>query len=113
MNDSDEGTREERITNVSLNHGILSPYTAFVGVERTGPKVNANDSKVRHIPIQISKGDEHLFQPSMARYSFPGTGFAYAPMPMSMGAMPPGGASRSNGLSGPMGPMYQSNAGSV
>ena len=53
---------EQQIIALSLAHQILSPYTAFVGVETminrsdvTGPPI------VRHIPIQISKDDEHLF----------------------------------------------------
>jgi hypothetical protein len=52
-----------------MNHQILSPYTAFVGVETTGPKINNTHSKVRHIPIQISKGDEHLTFNQPAFYS--------------------------------------------
>ncbi len=44
-----------------MNHQILSPYTAFVGVETTGPKNNNTQSKVRHIPIQITKDDEHMY----------------------------------------------------
>jgi hypothetical protein len=51
-----------------LNHQILSPYTAFVGVETTGPKINNTNMKVRHVPIQISKGDEHLFNSPLAYY---------------------------------------------
>lgn len=61
LNHRGERTRIKRITGLSLNHGILSPYTAFVGVERTGPRVNADESNVRHIRIQVSKGDEGLF----------------------------------------------------
>ena len=67
----DGGTREKRITAVSLNHGILSPYTAFVGVERIRPKVITDDSKVRHIPIQISKGDEWQSPPPTPSYWLP------------------------------------------
>ncbi|CAF3602122.1 unnamed protein product [Rotaria sordida] len=72
-------TLEQRITTLSMNHQILSPYTAFVGVETTSPKNNNTASKVRHIPIQISKGDEHLFE-SPSLYSFghrPSHYFAY------------------------------------
>ncbi|CAF1303922.1 unnamed protein product [Adineta steineri] len=72
-------TLEQRITNLSLNHQILSPYTAFVGVETTSPKNNNTYSKVRHTPIQISNDVKQLlnFQPSYqsSRYS------ALAPRP--------------------------------
>ena len=61
FSDRDESTREQRIKNLSITYQILSPYTAFVGVETTGPKINTDNLKVRHIPIQIAKGDEHLF----------------------------------------------------
>ena len=54
-------TLEQRIIALSLKHQILSPYTAFVGVETINSKNNYTDSKVRYIPIQISKGNEHLF----------------------------------------------------
>ncbi|CAF1384138.1 unnamed protein product [Adineta ricciae] len=57
---------EERILQLSLDHGILSAYTAFVGVETSTPKDSNIKSVVRHIPIQISKGDEHLFQSSFS-----------------------------------------------
>ncbi|CAF2826685.1 unnamed protein product [Rotaria sp. Silwood2] len=64
-----------------MNHQILSPYTAFVGVETTSPKNNNTGSQVRHIPIQISKGDEHLFgsQPSFS-YSYGGAMGPMGPM---------------------------------
>ena len=85
-----------------MNHQILSPYTAFVGVETTGPRIDASQSKVRHIPIQISKGDEHLFRPQFASYGFASSGVAYAPMPMSMNQMYQGGLSRNYGMPGPV-----------
>jgi len=49
-----------------MKHQILSPYTAFVGVETVSPKNNNTNSKVRHIPIQVSKGDEHLLFPQQS-----------------------------------------------
>lgn len=60
-----------------MKHQILSPYTAFVGVETTGPKNNNTQSKVRHIPIQISKDDEYLFnpQPSYLSHSYGSMGY--------------------------------------
>ncbi|CAF3519838.1 unnamed protein product [Adineta steineri] len=76
----DNSTLEERITKLSLNHQILSPYTAFVGVETTSPKNNNTYAKVRHIPIQISNDDKHLlnFQPSYQSSQYSNL----APMPM-------------------------------
>ncbi len=73
-----------------MNHQILSPYTAFVGVETTGPKINNTNSKVRHVPIQISKGDEHLFNSPFAYYHGyqGGYGSGFAPIPMAMAAQP-------------------------
>ena len=62
----DKKAVEERILQLSLDHGILSAYTAFVGVESTTSKDGNVKSVVRHIPIQISKGDEHMFQPSFS-----------------------------------------------
>lgn len=101
--DRNNSTLEQRIITLSLNHQILSPYTAFVGVETTGPKVNNTNSKVRHIPIQISKGDEHLsdIQP-LYGYSAYGGGFAggFYGAPMAMAAMPSHGFSRGHGGSG-------------
>ncbi|CAF1412354.1 unnamed protein product, partial [Didymodactylos carnosus] len=84
-----ETTVEQDIITLSMTHQILSPYTAFVGVENTTSKNNNTHSKVRHVPIQISKGDEHLFSSSRPYYSsYPGPmghpnawmGMAHAPM---------------------------------
>lgn len=105
FNNRDETAREQRITALSLNHQILSPYTAFVGVETTGPRINVNQSQVRHIPVQISKGDEHLFRPQFAHYGSPPRGAAYGPMPMAMPSMYGGGWFNSFGGAGPGGPM--------
>jgi len=71
-----------------MNHQILSPYTAFVGVETTGPKINNTHSKIRHIPIQISKGDEHLVSSQPLLYSNYHSGFGFGSMPMAMASMP-------------------------
>jgi hypothetical protein len=62
---------EERITSLSINHQILSPYTAFVGVESSISNNNSSPSKVRHVPVQIAKGDEHLMRPSYSSSSMP------------------------------------------
>jgi len=93
-----------------MNHQILSPYTAFVGVETSGPKINNTHSKVRHIPIQITKDDEHLFTQrasSYLRYSG-GGGYGMGPVPMhaAMAPMP------MMGMSGQHGGYYKSRIGS-
>ncbi|CAF5025135.1 unnamed protein product, partial [Rotaria sp. Silwood1] len=50
---------QERIVEISLKHHILSPYTAFVGIEK---RVNANnaDMVLREVPIQISADNAYL-----------------------------------------------------
>ncbi|CAF0841873.1 unnamed protein product [Rotaria sordida] len=50
---------KKRIIELSLKYQILSPYTAFIGVEK---RMNASnvDMVLREIPIQISADDEHL-----------------------------------------------------
>jgi hypothetical protein len=97
FDDRNETTLEQRITTLSLNHQILSPYTAFVGVETTGPKINNTQSKVRHVPIQISKGDEHLFNHQPSFFSGIHGGFAFGPVPMAMGGMPMSMSSNTRG----------------
>ncbi|CAF3071487.1 unnamed protein product [Rotaria sp. Silwood2] len=52
-------TVKQRIIALSLTHQILSPYTAFVGVETTRSKTSST-VQVRPVPIQTSKDDEHL-----------------------------------------------------
>ncbi|CAF4733519.1 unnamed protein product [Rotaria sp. Silwood1] len=56
---------KQRIIDLSLTHQILSPYTAFVGVETTRSKTST-PAPVRYVPIQISTDGEHL--PSQNRY---------------------------------------------
>jgi len=58
----DETTKEtikKRIIELSLKYNILSPHTAFVGIEK---RVNANnaDMVLREVPIQVSTDDQHL-----------------------------------------------------
>lgn len=105
FNHRNDSTLEQRITALSLNHQILSPYTAFVGVETNSQKHNNTLSQVRYVPIQISRGDEHLFdQQQSVRYYYRMPHFA-APM-ASMGYRPPrpmgfGHHSYSPALAGP------------
>ena len=49
----------ERIVQISLEHNILSPFTAFVGIEK---RVNANnvDMVLREVPIEISADNQYL-----------------------------------------------------
>ncbi|CAF0932710.1 unnamed protein product [Rotaria sordida] len=56
-NSKEETTK--RIIELSLKYKILSPHTAFVGVEK---RVNANNAEMvlREVPIQISADDQHL-----------------------------------------------------
>ncbi|CAF3940942.1 unnamed protein product [Adineta steineri] len=52
-------TTEKRIIELSLKYNILSPHTAFVGVEKRLNASNA-DMVLREVPIQISADDQHL-----------------------------------------------------
>jgi len=47
------------IIELSLKHNILSPHTAFVGIEK---RINASsaDMVLREVPIQVSVDDQHL-----------------------------------------------------
>ncbi|CAF1250191.1 unnamed protein product [Rotaria sordida] len=61
-NDKDEMNKEtikKRIIELSLKYNILSPHTAFVGIEK---RINANNDNMvlREVPIQISADDQHL-----------------------------------------------------
>ncbi|CAF0735625.1 unnamed protein product [Didymodactylos carnosus] len=50
---------KEKIIEISLKHNILSPYTAFVGVEK---RVNASNANLvlREVPIDISADNQYL-----------------------------------------------------
>jgi hypothetical protein len=61
-NDKDQVNKEiikKRIIELSLKYNILSPYTAFMAVQK---RINANndDMVLREVPIQISADDQHL-----------------------------------------------------
>ncbi|CAF4679706.1 unnamed protein product [Rotaria sp. Silwood1] len=82
---------KKRIIDLSLKYQILSPHTAFVGVEK---RVNAsnNDMVLREVPIQISADDEHLQVPHFMNFSagmMPRPAMAYRSMapPMPMASM--------------------------
>ena len=50
---------KEQIIEISLQHNILSPYTAFVGVEKRTNTSNDN-MVLREVPIQISADNQYL-----------------------------------------------------
>jgi hypothetical protein len=56
---SSEETTKQRIIALSLKYNILSPHTAFVGVEKRTNASNT-DMVLREVPIQISADDQHL-----------------------------------------------------
>ena len=61
-NSDDETAKEttkKRIIELSLKYNILSPHTAFVGIEKRMNASNANMT-LREVPIQISADDQHL-----------------------------------------------------
>ena len=61
---------EQRIRELSLQHQILSQYTAFVGVETEGPIQNTTNMTVRYVPIQLSKESEQSVHRSFMHGSF-------------------------------------------
>ncbi|UJR12930.1 hypothetical protein I4U23_017103 [Adineta vaga] len=72
METSSEEIAKQRIIAISLKYNILSPYTAFVGVEKRMNASNAN-MVLREVPIQISADDQHL-QRSIQGYVGTGRG---------------------------------------
>jgi len=56
---SDEKTTTQRIIDLSLKYNILSPHTAFIGIEKRTNASNA-DMVLREVPIEISDDDQHL-----------------------------------------------------
>ena len=64
---TNEQTRKQHIIDLSLKYNILSPHTAFVGIEKRTNGSNA-DMVLREVPIEISADDQHLLnrrQPMM------------------------------------------------
>jgi hypothetical protein len=58
----DEQTTKQYIIELSLKYNILSPHTAFVGIEKRTNASNA-DMVLREVPIEISADDQHLINP--------------------------------------------------
>ncbi|CAF2727638.1 unnamed protein product [Rotaria sp. Silwood2] len=56
---SDKELTKRCIIELSLKYQILSPHTAFIGVEKQVDSSNA-DIILREVPIQISTDDQHL-----------------------------------------------------
>jgi hypothetical protein len=71
--------RKKRIIDLSLKYNILSPYTAFVGIEK---RMNGNndDMVLREVPIQISADDQHLNNSLYIQTSFSSAQYSYSPV---------------------------------
>ncbi|UJR07172.1 hypothetical protein I4U23_011460 [Adineta vaga] len=63
-----EEMKKKQITELSLKYNILSPYTAFIAVEK---RVNGNNDNMilREVPIQISADDQHLISPMRSTFT--------------------------------------------
>ncbi|CAF1446394.1 unnamed protein product [Adineta steineri] len=72
METSSEETIKQQIIALSLKYNILSPHTAFVGIEKRTNGNNA-DMVLREVPIQISADDQHLQIPTQQLF-FAGAG---------------------------------------
>jgi hypothetical protein len=59
---------QQRIIDLSLKYTILSPHTAFVGVEKREGGSNAG-MVLREVPIEISADDQHLISPTLTMMS--------------------------------------------
>jgi len=70
--DSDEKTIKQHIIELSLKYNILSPHTAFVGIEK---RTNASNAEMvlREVPIEISADDRHLLSPLSGFHSSVGS----------------------------------------
>jgi hypothetical protein len=69
----DEQTAKQRIIELSLKYNILSPHTAFVGIEKRTNASNT-DMVLREVPIEISADDQQLYRhrpPSMMCFAAP------------------------------------------
>ncbi|CAF0713764.1 unnamed protein product [Adineta steineri] len=73
METSSEETIKQQIIALSLKYNILSPHTAFVGIEKRTNGNNA-DMILREVPIQISADDQHLQIPTQQLFFAGGGG---------------------------------------
>jgi hypothetical protein len=62
----DEKTSKERIIALSLKYNILSPHTAFIGIEKRLNDNNA-DMILREVPIEISADDQNLLKSNRSK----------------------------------------------
>ncbi|CAF2145922.1 unnamed protein product [Rotaria magnacalcarata] len=60
--DNEKEKTKKHIIELSLKHNILSPHTAFVGIEKRVNSTNV-DMVLREIPIQISADNQQLMPP--------------------------------------------------
>ncbi|CAF3977078.1 unnamed protein product, partial [Rotaria sp. Silwood1] len=73
MEISSKETTKQRIIALSLKYNILSPHTAFVGIEKRTNTSNI-DMVLREVPIQISADDQHLQMSPQGSFSSGGRG---------------------------------------
>ena len=57
---SDEKTTKQHIIDLSLKYNILSPHTAFIGIEKRINNASNVDMVLREVPIEISADDQQL-----------------------------------------------------
>jgi hypothetical protein len=81
----DEQTTKQRIIELSLKYNILSPHTAFVGIEKR-PNASNADMVLREVPIEISADDQHLINP-VRKFRRAASGSSAMPKGRLLGAM--------------------------
>ncbi|CAF4881683.1 unnamed protein product, partial [Rotaria sp. Silwood1] len=86
-------TMKQRIIELSLKYNILSPYTAFVGIEK---RINESNSGMilREVPIQISMDDRYSQSIKLSMYammspSYSPTSPSYSPISPSYSPISP------------------------
>ena len=57
---------QQRIIDLSLKYQILSPHTAFVGIEKRTNSSN-DEMVLREVPIEVSSDDQHLIRSAPVR----------------------------------------------
>jgi hypothetical protein len=82
-------TTKKRIIQLSLEYNILSPHTAFVGIEKRTSASNT-DMVLREVPIQISADDQNL------EFDSPMYASCHAPLFNSMPTLTPTKSSASS-----------------
>ena len=101
--DEEKERVKKRILELSLKYKILSPHTAFVGVEKRADGNNAG-MVLREVPIEISADDQHMggtgrgFMPMLKRRAMPTSSLSASSFNMLMMAAAP--CARSSGSRG-------------